>query len=414
MQNVPKPVCLTPHAWSTPASGPSISSTMKIASLTSHLAIALVVLTACSSSEAEWADGSVPVHEQYRAPDSVQRIEWSTVSGYEGTAHDFIVRGAGDTVIVLDPRAAEIAILARSAPADSGGAVSWQLVEHFGRTGDGPGEFRRLTALASASDGSIWTWSESARLQRFALDGSLLEEARITPPCSFFRSSMASLDDVLYVGGQCAGGGAPSDTVYARVYRVWPDTAGTEIASAPVATMDFSFGSLFAASRFVTEGNSSVVFMSGIDSCITRIPAGSDSAPVQAVRTCVPPPALYRSEEPAFLKDLNMPGGARPRWPDPITPLFAQVDGNVPVIVQVVSEDSLALTRWAPGEIPFLFAPVASFVGCRNDFCLWFDSSESRLALLRPAELVHNSLPAGTVAMDSTTHEMPVSRAAAP
>src|SRR5690606_30326246 len=81
MQNVPKPVCLMPHAWSTPASGPSISSTMNIASLTSHLAIALVVLTACSSSEAEWADGSVPVHEQYRAPDSVQRIEWSTVSG---------------------------------------------------------------------------------------------------------------------------------------------------------------------------------------------------------------------------------------------------------------------------------------------------------------------------------------------
>lgn len=309
------------------------------------------------------------------------------MTGYDGSAADFLVRGGGDTIVLLDVRAAEIATL-HSVPGTSrDDETIWRLAQRFGRAGDGPGELRRPAGIASAADGSIWVWGETGRLQRFTTDGSLLEEGNVRLPCPLFRSTIAAVGDALFLGGQCASGGATRDTVHARAYRVVGRELTDELVRSPVATTDLRFGSIFTAQRFISEGRDGVIFASGLDGCLTTIPAAAGQANAtdgsSPSTECRAPPARYRSKAPEFLKQVAMPNGARPRWPDPISPLFAYVDGAVPHIVQMTSADSLAVTPWLQGKSPVLAAPANSFVGCRGEYCLWFDAAASRLALVR-------------------------------
>lgn len=352
-----------------------------------RLLAAMVLLSACNLRSGNPAEDGVPVHRDYQAPESTARITWSDVSGYDGSAADFLVRGGGDTLVLLDGRAAEIATLLAVPATGSDRATIWRLAGRFGRAGDGPGEFRRPAGIASAADGSIWVWGEAGRLQRFTTDGSLLGEGNVRLPCALFRSTIAATGEALFLGGQCASGGATRDTVHARAYRVVGSELTDELVRAPVATTDLRFGSIFTAQRFVSEGLDGVIFATGLDGCLTTIPAAAGQANAadgsSPSTECRAPPARYRSKPPEFLKQVAMPNGARPRWPDPISPLFAYVDGAVPHIVQMTSADSLVVTPWLQGESPVLAAPANSFVGCRGEYCLWFEAAASRLALVR-------------------------------
>lgn len=336
----------------------------------------------------------VPVHDRYQAPPEVSRLAWSPVHDYLGDAHDFVL--LGDTLILLDQRAAEVALLAREA---TGEGERWRRVRAFGRRGSGPGELRRPAGIALHPDGNLLLWDEIGRLHRFALDGSHHETSTPRLGCILFSSAIAATEDGVYIGGNCAGALRAKDTTYARVFRL--DVARTEesehselqareVASAPIATGDLTWGSIITAHRLLSEGPDGAYFASGLDACVVRLP--------DATRRCIAPPARYRTPPPAALANVRLPNGAQPRWPDPISPLFAHLAGEPPFLLQLISEDSVVLTRWAPGERPRLVAPASRFVGCRVEHCLWFDATNSRLALVSADELRETPALTTTVA----------------
>src|SRR5690606_8521386 len=284
-----------------PQTGKAVDSALQAVSL----ANLVWLLAACGGADTAPDDG-VPTYDQFEAPAELARLAWTPVVGYDGAADDFLLRG--DTLVLLDTRVSEISVLVRSPAAPGKGARGeiWRRSGSFGRRGNGPGEFRQPRGLAWAPDGSFWTWDESNRLNRFTTGGELREELRPAFPCPLFRSSVAAAGGELFVAGNCADGAAASDTVYARAFIVASDATAREVASAPVLTGDFRFGSIMTAPRLIVEGRDDVLFATGLDACLTRLGSSPAAADTNA-RRCFTPPARYRSPAPELLEEFRFP-----------------------------------------------------------------------------------------------------------
>ena len=341
------------------------------------MAIIALGVAALACSAHDDGDGT-PLVNRYEPPPSLSRLHWEPVEGMDGSATDFLVRG--DSLLLLDASTREVLVLMREPARAADRSFHWRRVSSFGRMGSGPGEFRRPAGMAWGAEGSVLVWDEAGRISRFATDGRLLDEMRLQLPCVLFRSSIASVADNLFLAGNCAGGGN-GDTVYATAYRVGRDSSITEVARAPVFTLDMRFGSILTAPRLITESGGNAVFATGLDGCIVRLPLTHDQGGQDASRSCREPPARYRSPEPNDAGSMRLPNGTRIPWPDPVPPLLAHLSASAPHIVQLYSPDSLVVTPWRAGAQPVAVAPALEFVSCRDTHCLWLDPVRRRLAL---------------------------------
>ncbi len=333
----------------------------------------------------QFTDGPAPQLD-HRPGHDVPRLAWDSLIVDDTDATDFAM--LHDTLVVLDRRAGRLVLLARQED-------GWDRVRQFGASGDGPGRLRRPVAVAAHVSGTIDVLEADGRLQRFDRDGRVIGERRLRYPCLPFQISMARTDDdQVVVGGLCNGGGNLRDTVFAMAWMERPDSTLQEVARVPVATLDLEWGAIPSTARYVVPSVGNVVFASGLDGCSVTVRSGvglptgpGDNGRVH--RQCRPLPARYRGTRPASWDDLKLPNGTVFRWPDPFQAFAASNWTPVPLLFQMISDDSLVSSRMqdstaapAPPQHAVLVSPTSGFKGCADGRCLWFDPTRARMALL--------------------------------
>src|SRR5687768_14181723 len=265
------------------------------------------------------ADDDLPVRRAPAVMPAAQRLTWGPVTGGDAPTEVSDFTRLGDTLIVLDGRAARVLLLR----ADAGG---WRAIGGWGRRGGGPGEFQRASAVALTSGGEVAVLEEGGRIQLFDLTGRPRRAERAALPCVTRRPTLAyGPGRVRWLAGNCAGPGAARDTLFTFLFRADGDGEYREVRRVPRMALDFSWGSLLGTRHPLADAGDGVWFGTGGDDCAWRVPgaAAHDAAPAP-VRRCglvherlrsPPPPDLERQRRDAERRGQHQLARLL-RWPD--------------------------------------------------------------------------------------------------